>query len=39
MVLIKRGWKMGEDKSEALLPLLFIEIYETGEEIAGTKGA
>jgi len=28
---------MGEDRSEALLPFLFIEIFETGEEMAGTR--
>lgn len=27
---MKRGWKMGEDKSKALLPFLFIEKVETG---------
>lgn len=39
VVLMKRGWKMGEDKTEVLLPFLFIEIVETGEEMAGTRGA
>lgn len=34
VVLMKRGWKMGEDRNEALLPFLFIEIVETGEEMA-----
>lgn len=39
VVLMKREWKMGEDKSEVLLPFLFIEIVETGEEMAGTREA